>query len=310
MRPITEPAANRRPVRIISIPSPASDIRVLLHDTIAILFDFDDTLGPDSTSGFLERLGVDVPVFWTEEVQPLLDANWDPVPAYMGKMLEWSRAGRIPPITREAFALWGKELRVYDGVQTLFDRLRQQCQHANPRARLEFYLVSSGIGDILRHNRIAHEFVDIWASDFAYDSEGRITALRKIVSFTDKTRYVFHVQKGLVGPESRGKPFDVNRNVPPAKLRVPLNMMIVVGDGYTDVPCFSLVKASGGIAIGVFDPENRKKWGRAWGFIEDGRVSNLVPADYAPNSALSTFLSMAVENLARRLALAGNTYQG
>jgi hypothetical protein len=162
----------------------------------------------------------------------------------------------------------------------------------------------------LRHSRIGAEFVDIWASDFAYDAEERITALRKIVSFTDKTRYVFHVQKGLVGVEWRGKPFDVNRKVLPDSLRVPLNMMIVVGDGYTDVPCFSLVKGGGGIAIGVFDRDNRKKWGRAWGFIEDGRVSNLVPADYGPDSALSTFLSMAVENLARRIALAGNTYPG
>ncbi len=281
-----------------------------MHETIAILFDFDDTLGPDSTSGFLERAGVNVPSFWQNNVQPLLDADWDPVPAYMGQMLELSKAGRIPPVTQAQFVQWGKDLPLYDGVNTIFTRLRAQCHEANPRARLEFYLISSGIGDVLRHTRIAGEFVDIWASDFAYDAQGQISALRKIVSFTDKTRYVFHAQKGLVGPEWRGKPFDVNRKVAPGALRVPLNLMIVVGDGYTDVPCFSLVKASGGIAIGVFDRENRQKWGRAWGFIEDGRVSNLVPADYAPNSALSTFLLMAVENLARRVALAGHTYQG
>ena len=86
--------------------------------------------------------------------------------------------------------------------------------------------------------------------------------------------------------------------------------MIFVGDGYTDIPCFSLVRKQGGVAIGVYDPEDRERWGRAWGFIEDGRVSNLVPADYAKGSALSNSLTMAVESMANRIALRRSTYQG
>jgi hypothetical protein len=64
------------------------------------------------------------------------------------------------------------------------------------------------------------------------------------------------------------------------------------------------------VAIGVFDQENREKWGRAWGFIEDGRVSNLVPADYGEKSALTTSLMMALQSLANRVALRAQTYQG
>ena len=45
--------------------------------TIAVIFDFDDTLAPDSTSGFLQDLGVDVKAFW-QQVKPLVDAGWDP----------------------------------------------------------------------------------------------------------------------------------------------------------------------------------------------------------------------------------------
>ena len=62
--------------------------------------------------------------------------------------------------------------------------------------------------------------------------------------------------------------------------------------------------------IGVFDKENREKWGRAWGFIEDDRVSNLVPADYSKSSALSISLMMATENIAKRIKLRSQTYQG
>jgi hypothetical protein len=274
-----------------------------VHETIAILFDFDDTLGPDSTSGFLEHHGVDVPTFW-RDVQPLLDEGWDPVPAYLHRMLELGRSGVIPPIDRAALENWGHQLPLHRGVPELFRRLREECHVANPRARLEFYLISSGLGDVLRKSSVAREFTDIWASDFAYDRDGRACGVRKVVSFTDKTRYVFQVQKGLVGPEWQNKPFEVNRKVPASRLRVPMDRMIVVGDGMTDVPCFSLVRGGGGVAVGVYDRENRRKWGRAWGFIEDGRVSNLLPSEFEPSSALSTFLSMAVENIARKIAAA------
>jgi hypothetical protein len=75
-------------------------------------------------------------------------------------------------------------------------------------------------------------------------------------------------------------------------------------------PAFPWSEEGGGVAIAVFDRENRWKWGRAWSFVEDGRVSNLPPADHAQDSALSKFLSMAVENLARKISLMGSAYQG
>ena len=284
-----------------------------MHQIIAIIFDFDDTLAPDSTSGYLGRVGIDVPRFWQEEVQPLMDAGWDPVPAYFHKMIEKSDSGEIEPITRDSFARWGGELPLYAGVELIFDRLRDVAKRENPRVSLEFYLISSGIGEILRNTRIAHEFTEIWASDFNYDDKGRITFPRKIISFTDKTRYIFHVQKGIFGPDFIGKPFEVNRKIEPPKLRVPINQMIMVGDGYTDIPCFSLVSKGQGMAIGVYDvdkAEDREKRDRAWGFIEEGRVSNLVPADYSEKSALTWSLTMVVENMVKRISLADHTYQG
>ena len=287
-----------------------------MHEVIAILFDFDDTLAPDSTSGYLARCGLDVRHFWTEEVRPMMEARvatqeWDPVPAYLYQMIEKSASGAIDPITRDSLARWGGELPLYRGVKTIFTRLREVAFQANPRVTLEFYLISSGIGEVLRNTSIAHEFKEIWASDFAYDEQGRVRFPRKIVSFTDKTRYIFHVQKGIFGAEYVGKPFEVNRKVDPARIRVPIKHMIMVGDGYTDIPCFSLVKQGEGFAFGVLgDPDDREKRSRAWGFIEDGRVSNLAPADYSENSALTHSLVMAIESLAARISLTGHIYQG
>lgn len=282
-----------------------------MHETLAIVFDFDDTLAPDSTSGYLTQAGLaDIGTFWKQEVTALTNDDWDPVPAYLYKMIEASQTGRIPQVTQGSLADWGARLPLHEGVTGVFDRLRRIAREANPRAALEFYLISSGIGDVLRHTAIAHEFTDIWASEFAYGPDGGIAFPKKVVSFTDKTRYLFHIQKGLIGARARGKPFDVNKKLKPEQIRVPLNHMIFVGDGYTDIPCFSLVKQAGGVSIAVFDKAHGEKWGSAYQFVHDGRVSNLLSANYGESSDLSIFLGMAVKKLATDLAMASGTYQG
>jgi hypothetical protein len=283
-----------------------------MQDIIAVVFDFDDTLAPDSTSGFLDHLGIDVPRFWQESVEPLIEAGWDPVPAYLYRMVEWSRsqpAGQR--ITRERLLEWGRKLKPYTGVTRLFDRLRREVQAVDPAIGIEFYLISSGIEEVLRASRIAARFTDIWACEFHFCTEsGGIDFPRRVVSFTDKTRYLFHIAKGILGEEARRDPFAVNRKVAPERLRIPFNRMVYVGDGYTDIPCFSLIRRNDGIAFGVYDREDRRRWGRAWGFVEDGRVSNLLPADYSRHSALTNNLCMAVESLAQKVALRRRTYQG
>ncbi len=282
-----------------------------MSDVIALIFDFDDTLAPDSTSGFLESIGVDTSRFWKEKIDPLLfEQDWDPVPAYMHGMMELSRQGDYGAITRERLTQWGARLPLHDGVPTLFDRLRTAVREAHPQTTLEFYMISSGIGDIVRSTSIAAAFTDIWASEFTYDEAGAIAFPRRIVSFTDKTRYLFHIQKGIVGKQARNKPFEVNRKVPEDKLRVPFDQMVFVGDGYTDIPCFSLIRKANGYAFGVWDPKHRDKRSRAWGFIEQGRVSNLNQARYDEDAELYQWLEEAVISLASRAALKSRIYGG
>ncbi len=110
-----------------------------MHETIAIVFDFDDTLAPDSISGYLSQAGIsDLSSFWKKEVAALTDADWDPVPAYLFKMIEASKIGRIPKVTRESLSEWGRCLPLHDGVSGVFDRLRNVAKDANSRVTLEF----------------------------------------------------------------------------------------------------------------------------------------------------------------------------
>ncbi len=279
-----------------------------MQETIAVVFDFDDTLAPDTTSGFLQSYGIEPQDFWLNEVNPLYEDDWDPVPAYFNKMLEASSKGRLV-LTRDSLSEWGGRARLHAGTDTIFSRLRNIVDETNPNVTIEFYVISSGIGDVLRNTAIAHEFKDIWASEFHYDEVGNAIYPKKIISFTDKTRYLFHIQKGLIGRPARGKPLEVNKKFDSSQIRIPFSNMIFVGDGLTDVPCFSLLTKEKGMAIAVYDKNHVKKWSNAYQFVADRRVSTLYSADYSKDTDLSNFLTMAVRNLAERIAVAKSAFR-
>lgn len=285
-----------------------------MKEIIALIFDFDDTLAPDSTSRFLESMGIDVPHFWRDTVDTLIDEGWDPVPAMMYRLIEISRYRETSkPLTRDSFSEAGKKLKFFPGVTKIFpilkDLTQELSEEMNIDVELEYYIISSGIQSIIDSSRIAKHFKEIWASEFHYDKNGEILFPKNMISFTDKTRYLFHIQKGLVGPQYRNKPFEVNKKTPKESVRVPFNRMIFVGDGYTDVPCFSLMQENGGTAIAVYDRDRRDKWGRAWGFTQTGRATNIAPADYRKNSALHDSLIMAIERICHDIALSNRIYR-
>ncbi len=59
------------------------------------------------------------------------------------------------------------------------------------------------------------------------------------VTFTEKTKHLFEINKGLVKSNQR-KAFSVNEGMPEDQRRIPFENMLYVGDSLTDVPCFSL----------------------------------------------------------------------
>jgi hypothetical protein len=281
-----------------------------IRGTIAVVFDFDDTLAEDSTSSFLESRGIDVRHFWKQHSLQL-QQGWDPATGYLSMMLAKSHAAPLgKKITRRHLRSFGPKVRFHPGVKGIFKRIRQQVKALHQGLRVQFFIVSSGIGEILRATDIAHEFTDIWASDFSYAENEEIQYLKNVVSFTDKTRFLFQISKGLYGPEARRDPFAVNRRIDESDRRVLMRHVIMVGDGFTDVPCFSLVQKSGGIAIGVYDRESRERWGKAFGFIEDKRVSHLVAADFRKRSGLDDALQLAVDRIGHDILLQNLSYRG
>ncbi len=265
---------------------------------LALAFDFDDTLAPDSSSFFLERNGVDPTEFWSKIVGARIAEGWDPVPAYLYEIKQLGeRLGR--PFTRNDFIEAGHNLSFHEGLPQFFEELRQDLKQRRPGTEIEYYLISSGIGDLIRATAIASFFTDIWTCDWHYDEKGVIDFPRNIISFTDKTRFIYRISKGLVGPQYRARPFDVNRKVD--LLRIPMETIVYVGDGLTDVPVFSLLKQHKATCFAVFNPhsDNRSK---AWGFIEEERVRGLYSPRFSRQSDLYQNILLALESAADKAA--------
>jgi len=264
----------------------------------AVVFDFDDTLAHDSTSEFLLGQGIELSSFWAGHAQRLKE-GWDQVPSYMQLMLDESRsrpAGQR--FTRNMLRESGAKLQLFDGVDGFFSRLRANTLAHHPDLELELYVISSGIEEILRGSSVWSELKDGWAGAFDYNEAGEICAVKRVVSFTDKTRFLYQISKGLVGDKARETPFAVNSKTD--NFRIRFKDMIFVGDGFTDIPCFALLQKYGGVPIAVFNRECRDNWGKAATFRDEKRVDHLVAADFTPKSGLDDILQLEIRKIAER----------
>ena len=87
------------------------------------------------------------------------------------------------------------------------------------------------------------------------------------------------------------------------ELRIPLTQTIYVGDGASDAPCFTVVNQGGGIGIGLYKGNDTEEWSEQQKINVNQRVVNIAPPDYREDSELMQSLILAVESIAKRIAL-------
>ena len=276
----------------------------MVQTSIAIVADCDDTLAPDTTGQLLRLCGVDSDDFFRNRSAPLVREGWDPSLAYMHEMIRLAQpSGPLSGLTRQKLKDLAGQLEFYPGVPDCFQVLKQEVENdPDFRAagvRIESYVVSGGIAELLRASSLGESVYRIWGCDFSYDSKGVIAYPKNAISFTDKTRFLYRINKGLTAPASDSQPYAVNQVMTLDERPVPFENMIYVGDGPSDIPCMSLLSSNNGFVIGVASQDNP---GKTWALSYGRRAHQTVDPDFMVDGSAFRALREAVLQRARVIA--------
>ncbi|MCA1834616.1 MAG: haloacid dehalogenase-like hydrolase [Actinobacteria bacterium] len=268
------------------------------RNVLALVFDFDDTLVPDSTTKFLRSRGIDTADFWSR-AGDLVRRGYDTALAWLTLFLQLVGEDRpLGKLTNADLREFGRTLDndAFAGLPAFFYEVRATAAEADRDAHIEFYIVSGGLKEIITScGFIAENFRAVYASELGEDENHGLNSIKRAVNFTEKTRYLFEINKGLDATDTSTNPFLVNKVVD--QRRTPWENMIYVGDGLTDVPCFSLVSRNGGRVYGVFNPAEESRAKRAFeDLLAPQRVSSLHSPRFGAIDDLGSGLRLSVGN--------------
>lgn len=246
---------------------------------VAIMYDFDKTLCTKDMQEytFIPSLGMTATDFWAESGKLSKGKKMDGILAYMYLMIDKARSAHIK-IQREEFVKLGVDLELYPGVDSWFKRINQIGDDLG--IKVEHYIVSSGLREIIEGSSIYKHFREVFACEFLYDENNVACWPKNAVNYTTKTQFLFRINKGIL---DISKDEELNKYTPEDDRPVPFRNMIYIGDGLTDVPCMKLVKANGGYSIAVYTKGKRNK---VESLITHERVDFISLADYSEGSDL------------------------
>lgn len=268
------------------------------QSTIAIVYDYDQTLSPNymQEEAIFPHFGIDGKQFWQRCGELVGKQGFEHELAYLKALLDYLEPDR--PSNAQLREL-GARLSFFPGIPELFDEIASgllTAEHDAHSITLEHYIVSSGIKELIVGSRIAPHVRKIFGCEYAEDADGRISFPKRVISHTQKTQFLFRINKGMLDLSQ-----DVNDHMPPELRPVPFQNMIYVGDGPTDVPCFTVMKNNGGRAIAVYNPGDRSRvsFKKCYQLTAHaGRVRHIAPADYRPGSHLRLILEEMVTEIA------------
>ena len=240
---------------------------------IAFLYDFDKTLCTTDMEdyAFIPSLGYTPAEFWGKANAFGWENRMDGLLAYMYTMIQECAAQNIK-LDRAFLNHCGESIQLFPGVREWFARINAFGESLG--VQVEHYVISSGLREIIEGSGIAQEFREIYACEFYYNEDGDACWPKLDVNFTNKTQFVYRINKGILDV-SRDR--ELNDSMPDDSKRVPFTNMIYMGDGLSDVPCMKMMRAYGGQAIAVYQASNRQGVEK---LLADGRVDFIFPADY------------------------------
>jgi phosphoglycolate phosphatase-like HAD superfamily hydrolase len=272
------------------------------HNRMAVVFDFDLTLSAGTIDALLERLGVEDSKGWREnKLQRMIDDGWDEILA-TGHLLARTAEQHGVCLTRNLVEEVGRSLEAYPGVAETLPALRALGAEVSGGGEVSLYVLSSGFVDMMDKAPGADCFDRVWGSSLHWSEGGELLGVKRTVIHSEKSRYLLALAKGL-DMAGANEPQDVHKDKPAEEWHVPLDQMIYVGDGASDIDAFKLMHESGGIAIAVNHSRDSEEWQASEHMFDDAHVENLAPPDFRGGSEMHRSLSLAVEIIGKRIAL-------
>jgi hypothetical protein len=292
------------------------------QNIIACIWDFDKTLIPEyMQSPLFRRYGIVEPDFW-HETNVMIDEyrkrgyHVSGETGYLNHLLTYVKHGRLRGLNNRILRDCGREIRFYPGLPGFFalarDWVREKPEFARHEIRLEHYVVSTGLAEMVRGSAIAPEVDGIWGcefienpfppgfmgqNEFEIEAEAEITQIASVIDNTTKTRALFEINKGT----NKNAEIDVNANIAPEDRRIPFQNMIYIADGPSDIPSFSVVKKNGGKAYAVYNPEVTAEFEQNDRLRQVGRIDHYGPADYSPTSPTARWLKLHIQAMCTRI---------
>ena len=247
---------------------------------VALIYDFDGTLSPGNMQefGFIQAIGQTPEEFWTKSDQIARGQDASNILSYMKLMFDEAHRKGIR-LRRSEFKKFGQHVQLFEGLRTWFRQVNDYG--AQQGVRVEHYINSSGLKEIIEGTPIAHEFKHIFACTYIYNENGEAEWPGIAVDYTAKTQFMFKINKGIFSSRDAKR---VNESTADDKKRIPFPQMIYFGDGETDVPCMKIVTMFGGNCIAVYNPQNQEKKAVAEKLLRQGRVHFVAPASYTRDS--------------------------
>lgn len=260
---------------------------------MAIAYDFDGTLAPGNMQeyDFIPALNMVSKAFWSSVNTLAQQHEMDQILAYMHMMLEEARKAKVA-VRKSDFKQFGAKITLFPGVADWFKRINAYARTKG--VRLDHFIISSGIREMVEGTPIYKEFKKVYASGFMFDHNDVACWPALAVNYTTKTQYLFRINKGSLDVHDNSV---INKFVPKDQRPVPFENMIFIGDGETDIPCMRLVKDQGGHSIAVYDGSKRGARKHADQLVDDGRATLGAPADYQEGGVIDRAVKAIIDKI-------------
>ena len=299
---------------------------LFLQNIIACIWDFDKTLIPGYMQApIFAHYNVDPQKFWKEvnglpayyrkEGVDLIA----PDTVYLNHILTYARTGIFEGLNNSRLRGFGRDIQFYAGLPDYFDQIKSFVKQKNPYhlhdIRVEHYIVSTGLRQMILGSRISPYIDGVWGCEFIEDppqagyleKSGQnkagmsplISQIAYALDNTTKTRAIFEINKG----SNKMPDIEVNAKIPDEDRRVPFQNMIYIADGPSDIPVFSIINRFGGRTFAVYKPGSDEEFAQVNNLQKQGRVHSFGEANYTDGSQTSMWIKNAVQEIADQIVI-------